>query len=95
MTIDDQIRDEKLLEMILTEMQQIYQHYHLEKYEYIAGKEVLPPDQRKVIKQAKFAHSSLGKVLEKQTKTIEGQGTKINRCCYRGKQKTWGYNQWR
>ena len=88
MTIDDQIRDEKLLEMILTEMQQIYQHYHLEKYEYVAGKEILPPDQRKVIKQAKFAHSSLGKVLEKQTKAIEGQGTKINRCCYRGKQKT-------
>ena len=93
MTIDDQIRDEKLLEMILTEMQQKYQHYHLEKYEYVAGEEMLPPDQRKVIKQAKFAHScTLGKVLEKQSKTIEEQGTKINRCCYRGKQKTWGYN---
>ena len=35
-----------------------------------------PPDQRMVIEQAKFAYSPLGKVFEKQTKTIEDQGKK-------------------
>ena len=31
MTVDDKIRDEKLQNMILTEKQQKYQHYHLKK----------------------------------------------------------------
>ena len=31
MTIDDKIRDKKNCNMILTEKQQKYQHYHLEK----------------------------------------------------------------
>ena len=50
--------------MILTEKQQKYQHYHLEKidiYEYLTGEEIPPPDQRRVIEQAKFAYSPLGK----------------------------------
>ena len=58
---------------ILTEKQQ---KYHLDKYEYLTGKEIIPPDQRRVIEQAKFAYSSLGKAFEKQTKTIEEQGKK-------------------
>ena len=43
--------------MILTEKQQKYQHYHLEKhdkYEYLTGEEILPSNHRKGIKQAKF-----------------------------------------
>ena len=35
--------------------------------------EILPPDQRRVIEQAKFAYSPLGKAFEKQTKAIEEQ----------------------
>ena len=38
------------------------------------GEEILPRDQRIVIEQAKFTYLSLGKVFEKQTKKIEGQG---------------------
>ena len=44
--------------------------------EFLTGKEILPPDQRRVIEQAKFAYFPLGKSFEKQTKTIEEEGEK-------------------
>ena len=47
-----------------------------DKYEYLTGEEVLPPDQRRVIGQAKLAYSPLGKAFKKQTKTIGNQGKK-------------------
>ena len=65
--------------MILTEKQQKYQHYHLEKpdkYEYLTCEEILPSNQRQRIEQAKFAYPHLEKAFEKQTKTIEDQGEK-------------------
>ena len=37
---------------------------------------MLPSDQRRVIKKAKFTYSPLGKALGKQTKTIEEQSKK-------------------
>ena len=46
--------------MILTE-----QKCQIDKYEYFTSKEVLPSDQRRVIEQAKFTYSPLGKALEK------------------------------
>ena len=45
---------------ILAEKQQKYQLYRLEKidrYEFFTGEEILPPGQRRVIKQATFAYS--------------------------------------
>ena len=48
----------------------------IDKYEYRAGEEILPPDQSRMIKEAKFTWFSLGKALEKQTKTIEDQSEK-------------------
>ena len=45
-----------------------------EKYEYLKGEKILPPDQRRVIEQAKFSYSPLGKAFEKQTQTIDKQG---------------------
>ena len=47
-----------------------------DKYEFLTGEEILPPDQRRVIEQVKFAYGPLGKAFEKQTKTIEDQGEK-------------------
>ena len=47
-----------------------------DKYEYLTGNEILPSDQSRLIKQAKFTYSPLVKALEKQTKTIEDQGEK-------------------
>ena len=48
----------------------------IDKYKYLTGEEILPSDKRRVIEQANFTYSSLGKPLEKQTKTIENQGKK-------------------
>ena len=36
----------------------------------------MPADQSRIIEQAKFAYSFLGKAFEKQIKTIEDQGEK-------------------
>ena len=58
---------------VLTEMQQKYQYYYLEKLkkknEYITVEEILRLDQRRVIEQVKFTYSTLGKPLEKLKKT--------------------------
>ena len=37
----------------------------IDKYEYLTGEEILPSDQRRVIEQAKFTYSPLGKAFEK------------------------------
>ena len=36
----------------------------IDKYEYLKGEQILPSDQRRVIEQAKFTYSTLGKALE-------------------------------
>ena len=73
MTIDDNIRDEKLQYDMNREAVKISALLSgkIDKYEYLTGEEILPYDQRRVIEQAKFPYSSLGKALEKQAKTIE------------------------
>ena len=57
------------------------------------GEKILPSNQRQTAEQAKFTYSPLGKDFEKQTKTIEEQRKKTNRCYYQSKQKTSGFNQ--
>ena len=42
----------------------------IKKY-YLTRAEILPSYQRRVIIQAKFTYSPLGKALQKQTKTID------------------------
>ena len=78
MTIDGKIRDEKLQYDINREAAKIsaLSSVKMYAYEFFTGKEILPPDQRRVIEQAKFAYSPLGKAFEKQTKTVEEQGEK-------------------
>ena len=39
-----------------------------DKYEYLAGKEIFPSDQSKMIEHSKFIYSPLEKALKKQTK---------------------------
>ena len=48
----------------------------IDKYEYLTGEEILPSNQQKIIEQAKFTYSPLGKAFEKQTKIIGDQGEK-------------------
>ena len=62
--------------MTLKEKQKKYQHYHLEKYEYLTCEKILLSNEREIIAQTKFTCSPLRKVFEKQTKMIEEQGRK-------------------
>ena len=78
MTIEDQIKDEKLQYDINREAAKILalSSGKLDKYEYLTGEEILLSNQQQIIQQAKFTYSRLGKAFEKQTKTIEDQGEK-------------------
>ena len=78
MTIEDQIKDEKLQYDINREATKIsaLSSGKLDKYEYLTGEEVLPSNQQQIIQQAKFSYSPLGKAIEKQIKTIKDQGKK-------------------
>ena len=78
MTINDQIRDEKLQYNINREAAKIsfLSSGKIRKYKYLTGEEILPSDQQQIIEQAKFTYSPLGKAFEKQIKTIEDQGQK-------------------
>ena len=46
----------------------------IDKYVYLRGEEILPSDPSRIIEQAKFTYSPLGKAFQKQIKTIEDQG---------------------
>ena len=78
MTIEDQIKDEKLQYDINREAAKIsaLSSGKLDKYEYLTGEEIVPSNQQQIIQQAKFNYSPLGKAIEKQRKTIEDQGKK-------------------
>ena len=77
-TINDQIRDEKLKYDINREAAKIsvLSSGKIHKYEYLTGEDILPSNQQQIIEQAKFTYSPLGKAFEKQIKTIEDQGKK-------------------
>ena len=78
MTINDQIRDEKLQYDINREAAKIsaLSSGKIRKYEYLTGEDMLPSNQQQIIEQAKFTYFLLGKAFEKQTKTIKNQGEK-------------------
>ena len=78
MTIENQIRDEKLEYDINRETAKIsaLSSGKTDKYEYLTGEEILPSNQQQIIEQGKFSYSPLGKAFEKQTKTIKDQGEK-------------------
>ena len=78
MTINDQIRDEKLQYDINREAAKIsaLSSGKIHKYEYLTGENILPSNQQQIIEQAKFNYSPSGKAFEKQIKTIQDQGQK-------------------
>ena len=65
MTIEDEIRDEKLQYDIDREAAKIsaLSSGKIDKYEYLTGEEILPSNQQKIIEQAKFTYSPLGKTF--------------------------------
>ena len=78
MTINDQIRDEKLQYDINREAAKIsgLSSGRIHKYEYLTGEDILRSNQQQIIELAKIAYSPLGESFEKQTETIEDQGHK-------------------
>ena len=78
MTVNDQIRDEKIQYYINREAAKILalSSGEIRKYEYLTGEDTLPSNQQQIIEQAKFTCSPLGKAFEKQIKTIEDQEQK-------------------
>ena len=71
MTIHHNIRDEKLQYNINKEPAKIsaLPSAKIDKYHYLTSKEILPSDQSRIIAQAMFTYSPLGKAFEKQIKT--------------------------
>ena len=76
MTINDQIKDEKLQYDINWKAveKSALSSGKIGKYEYLTGNEILPSNQQQIMEQAKFTYFSLGKAFEKQIKTIQNQG---------------------
>ena len=78
MTINGQIRDEKLRSDVNREAAKIsaLSPGKIHKYEYLTGQDIIPFNEQQIIEQAKFTYSPLVKTFEKQIKTIKDQGQK-------------------
>ena len=72
MATDDNIRGEQLQYDIKREAAKIsaLSFGKINKYEYLTDEEILSSDQSKVIEQAKFTNSPLGKAFQKQKKQV-------------------------
>ena len=70
MIIDDKIRDKKMQYGINRKAAKIsaLSSGKIEQYEYLAGEEIQPSDQRRVIQQANLTYFPLGKAFQQQTK---------------------------
>ena len=68
MIVYGQIRDEKLKNDINRDAAKIsaLSFGKIDKYQYLIDKEIIPYNKRRVIEQAKFTCSPLGKAFEKQ-----------------------------
>ena len=75
MTIDNKIKGEKLQSDINREAAKIlaFSSGKIDKYECLAGEEILPSDQSRTIEQAKFTYSPLHKAFEKQKKQLKNK----------------------
>ena len=73
MTINDQIKDEKLQYDINREAAKIsaLSSGKLHKYEYLTGEDILPSAQQQIIDQTKFTYSPLGKAEDQRKKQVD------------------------
>ena len=65
MTINDQIKDQKLQYDINRKVAKILSlsSGKIDKYEYFTGKEILTSDEQQIIEKPKFSYSPLGKIF--------------------------------
>ena len=72
MIIDDKFINEKLQCAIDREAAKVsaLSLSKIDKYEYLSGEGILPPNKNRVIEQAKFTYYSLRKVLESKRRNI-------------------------
>ena len=70
MTIENQIRDEKLQYVFNREAAKLsaLSSGKIDKYEYLTGEEILPSNQQQIIEQAKLTYSPLEKLLKNKQK---------------------------
>ena len=68
MTINDQIKDEKLQYDINREAAKIsaLSSGKIHKYQYLTGEDILPSNNQQTIEQAGFTYCPLGKAFDKQ-----------------------------
>ena len=94
MTIEDQIKDEKLQYDINREAPKIsaLSSGKIDQYEYLTGEEILPSNKQQTIEQAKFTCFLLAKAFEKQKKTIEDQREKQIKAIQDNKKQSVGIN---
>ena len=73
MTIDDQIKGEKLKLNVNREAAQLsaLSSGKIHKYQCLTGEDILPLNQQQITEQAKFTYSPLEKGFEKQINTIK------------------------
>ena len=71
MAIDDKIRDEKVHDDINGEAANISALSSGKIDKFLTGEEALSSDQSRIIEQAKFTYSPLGKAFEKQIKKMK------------------------
>ena len=73
MTIDDQIRDDKLQYDISIEAAKIstLSSGKIGMYKYLTGEEILPSNQKQIIEQAKFTYSLWKKLLKNKQKQLK------------------------
>ena len=76
MTVNDQIRDEKLRSNINREAAKISALLsgEIHKYEYLTGEDILPSNQQQITEQAKFTYSPLAKSFENKKKQLKIRG---------------------
>ena len=66
MTINDQVRDEKIQYDINREAAKISASSSGKIHKYLTGEDILPSNQQQIIEQTKFTYSPLGKAFEKK-----------------------------
>ena len=72
MTLDHQVRDEKLQYDINREAAKIspLSSAKIDKYEFLTSEKILPSDMVRIIELTKFTYSLLSKAFEKEIQTM-------------------------